>query len=399
MKILWVNANYLHPTTKGGQIRTLEMLKHIHKRHEVHYATFEDPGNDEGPRRAGEYSTQVHAFPHYAPSRNSLAFYAQVLKGAVSPIPVAISRWYSREMEHGLARLTAEEGFDAAVCDFLAPALQFPAIDKAILFQHNVETIIWRRHAEHAGNPVRRLYMKAQARRMFDFEAEICRRAGHIVAVSKNDTEIMRELFGVTRISDVPTGVDIDYFNPEDRTGETADLVFVGSMDWLPNIDGVTWFLDEILPLIRRRRPGCSVAIVGRKPPQSLFDRASADKLLHVTGTIPDIRPWLWGAAVSIVPLRIGGGTRLKIYEAMAAGTPVVSTTIGAEGLDVRHGANILLADDAAAFAESCLELLADEECRHRITCVARGHVAQNYSWDGVARSFEAVLESGPRFH
>lgn len=399
MKILWVNANYLHPTTKGGQIRTLEMLKHIHRRHEVHYATFEDPGNEEGPRGAVEYSSQVHAFPHYAPSHNSLLFYGQILKGVVSPIPVAISRWYSREMERGLLRLATEKRFDAAVCDFLAPALQFPAIDKAVLFQHNVETMIWRRHAEHAGDPVRRLYMNVQARRMFDFEAGICRRAGHIVAVSKNDTETMQELFGVTRISDVPTGVNTDYFNPEAQTGEWADVVFVGSMDWLPNVDGMTWFLDEILPLIRRRRPGCSVAIVGRKPPQSLLDRAVSDKLLRVTGTIPDIRPWLWGARISIVPLRIGGGTRLKIYEAMAAGAPVVSTTVGAEGLDVCHGANILLADDPVAFAESCLELLADEGRRHSIASAARGHVVQNYSWDGVARSFEAILESGPRFH
>jgi glycosyltransferase involved in cell wall biosynthesis len=170
-------------------------------------------------------------------------------------------------------------------------------------------------------------------------------------------------------------------------------------MDWLPNIDGMTWFLEEILPLIRHRRPDCSVAIVGRKPPQSLLDRATADKRLRVTGTIPDIRPWLWGARVSIVPLRIGGGTRLKIYEAMAARAPVVSTTVGAEGLDVQHGDNILLADDPAAFAECCLGLLADDERRRRIASAARDHVLRNYSWDGVARVFEGILESGPRFH
>jgi glycosyltransferase involved in cell wall biosynthesis len=240
--------------------------------------------------------------------------------------------------------------------------------------------------------------MNLQARRMFNFEADICRRAGHIVAVSKSDNETMRNLFGVTRVSDVPTGVDIDYFNPEGQTGSPADLVFVGSMDWLPNIDGMTWFLGEILPLIRRRRPDCSVAIVGRKPPQSLLERASSDKLLRVTGTIPDIRPWLWGARVSIVPLRIGGGTRLKIYEAMAAGAPVVSTTVGAEGLDVQHGNNILLADDPAAFAECCLGLLTHDERRRAMASTARDHVVRNYSWDGVARTFEAILESGPRF-
>src|SRR3981081_1862320 len=128
-------------------------------------------------------------------------------------------------------------------------------------------------------------------------------------------------------------------------------------MDWMPNVDGVDWFLNEVLPLIRKRKPDCSVAIVGRTPPERLTNLQKEDSKIIVTGTVPDVRPYLWGSPVSIVPLRIGGGTRLKIYEAMAAKIPVVSTTVGAEGLDVCNGENIHIADLPAEFAECCVTL------------------------------------------
>src|SRR5439155_21240770 len=167
-------------------------------------------------------------------------------------------------------------------------------------------------------------------------------------------------LFGVACVSEIPTGVNIEYFSPsEPRPSHGADLVFVGSMDWLPNVDGVQYFVREVLPSIRRRRPECTLAIVGRTPPPTVIQLAE-DPRIHVTGTVADIRPYLWGSAVAIVPLRIGGGTRLKIYEAMAARIPVVSTSVGAEGLVVNPPENIRIVDTPQDFADQCLELLGD---------------------------------------
>src|SRR6185437_13822916 len=134
--------------------------------------------------------------------------------------------------------------------------------------------------------------------------------------------------------------------------------VFVGSMDWMPNSEGILWFVREVLPVIRRRLPECSLTVVGRKPSEEILQLANDDPHITVTGTVPDVRPYLWQSSVSIVPLRIGGGTRLKIYEAMAARSPVVSTTIGAEGLTVSDGEDIRLADTSESFARICVELL-----------------------------------------
>ena len=168
-------------------------------------------------------------------------------------------------------------------------------------------------------------------------------------------------------------------------------------MDWLPNMDGMEDFLENILPRIRQRRPGCSLAIVGRNPPQKLKDLTAKDPKITVTGTVPDVRPYLWGSSVSIVPLRIGGGTRLKIYESMAAKTAVVSTTIGAEGLDINPPENIRFADAPEAFAEQCVELLEDASLRQRITTAGWEMVSSRFSWEQVTREFERILADGPR--
>jgi glycosyltransferase involved in cell wall biosynthesis len=367
------------------------MLRRLHRRHHIDYAALADPDEPEGVARAREYCARAFPFPFRAASKSSPRFAAQLLGGAFSPLPVAIRRWRHPEMERAVARLLRDEKYDCAVCDFLVTAVNFPDLAQATLFQHNVETVIWRRHAENASSPLRRAYFRLQEHRMSRFEASACRRARRVIAVSEEDAGTLRRMFG-TPSSWVPTGVDVGYFRPPEPVPPGGGLVFVGSMDWMPNADGVHWFLDEVLPLIRARRPGTSVTIAGRRPSEALLARAKSDPLLRVTGTVPDVRPHLWAAAASIVPLRIGGGTRLKIYESMAAGIPVVSTPIGAEGLDVSRGETILLAEDPQAFAACCLELLEDPGRRHALAEAALRHVTARYSWEQVSRRFEQLL-------
>lgn len=392
MKILWANLNLLHPTTKGGQIRTLEMLRVLHRRHEIHYVTFEDEDSAEGIRRSGEYCSRLHTIPRKLASKRSPAFAGQLARGVFSRVPVAVSRFHSPAMLQLITRLLSD-AFDAAICDFLAAASHFPDLSGCVLFQHNVETAIWRRHAAQAPDPLRKFYFHLQANRMLAYEGRMCRAAAHVVAVSKTDTESMLSLFGISRISEIPTGVNLDFFAPPGAAPRKADLVFIGSMDWLPNIHGVRRFVEEILPLIRRRRPGCSLAIVGRMPGKEITTLAERDPNITVTGTVPDVRPWLWGSLVSVVPLYIGGGTRLKIYESMAARIPVVSTSIGAEGLLIHPPGDIRIADAPEAFAEQCLELLDNPNERLRMAAAAQEMVASHFSWEQVARCFEQILE------
>ena len=396
MKILWVNPNFLHPTNKGGQIRTLEIVRALHARHEIHYAALTQDLNSEGPARANEYSTKSYAYLHAVPGKRSLAFAMQLAGGFLSDVPLAVSRFHSPQMTASLAALIEKEKFDRLVCDFLASAPHFLDPAKFVLFQHNVETMIWRRHAENAVGPLQRAYLQMQASRMEQYEGRICRAAGSIIAVSDVDARMMRDLFRAERVAAIPTGVNLGYFAvPAElpaRPANAADLVFVGSMDWMPNVDGVDYFAKNILPLIRQRKPDCSVAIVGRDPSPATLALADADPRFFVTGTVPDVRPYLWHAKASIVPLRVGGGTRLKVYESMAAGVPVISTTIGAEGLTYHAPTDIRIADEPQAFADQCVELLEQPATRANMAQAALRMVTDNFSSESVAKRFEELL-------
>jgi polysaccharide biosynthesis protein PslH len=363
----------------------------------------EDPRSPEGPRRADEYSARAYPFRYAAPAKPSPAFYAELARGLFSAVPVAVSRFCPPGMRLFLADLIRKERFDRAVVDHLAPTSYFPDLGHALLFQHNVETVIWRRNVEHAATPLRKAYFRLQAARMFEYERRVSLAAGHIVAVSEEDAGAMRSLFGVTRVTPISTGVNLEYFAsqqtglpPQAEPAPQAELVFVGSMDWLANIDAVTWFVREVLPLVRRQHPTIRLAVVGRTPSQEILDLAAADPGILVTGTVPDVRPYLWGAKISIVPLRIGGGTRLKIYESMAAGTALVSTAIGAEGLEVQHPLNIRIAATAGEFARECIDLLEHPEECLRLAAAAREMVTARCSWKAVAHEFEPILANAP---
>ncbi len=391
MKLLWVKTDFLHPTDRGGQIRTLETLRRLHQRHEVHYLAYDNPAQPEGLARAKEYCTTAYPVEHRIPEKTSPAFAAQLVAGLVSPLPVAAARWKSQAFEQQLKTVLAKHTFDSIVCDFLFPAANFSNLSNCTLFQHNVEAMIWDRHAQHGRTPLHRWYFGMQAKRMAAYEGEVCRAARNVIAVSEADAIMMRERYGVSRISAVPTGVDTEFFAPQGTATPLADLVFLGSMDWMPNIDGMLWFTAEIWPLIRAKRPQTTLAIVGRKPGPAMLALGGKPGI-KVTGTVPDVRPWLHGSKLSIVPLRIGGGTRLKIYESMAARIPVISTTVGAEGLDYRDGETIQIADTPALFAEHCLDLIEDVPSMNRMSEAAWNLVANHYSWHAVTKQFERCL-------
>ena len=398
MKILWVKTDFLHPTTRGGQIRTLEMVRELHKRHEVHYVAFDDPLNPEGLKRSSEYASYSYPVQHKVVPKSSPAFALQLLEGLVSPVPVAGARVCSTAMRDTIEKVAAAHDFDAKVCDFLFPSINIADLRTWTLFQHNVESVIWERHAQSGKTAAHRAYFALQAKRMSQWEKTVCRSVAQVIAVSETDEKLMRSRFGVEQVSSVPTGVDVDYFERPDSSSLLYDLVFVGSMDWMPNVDGMRWFLTHVFPLIRQEKSDCRLAIVGRNPPQELLD-AAKDPHITVTGTVPDVRPFLWQSALSVVPLRVGGGTRLKIFEAMAAGTPVVSTTIGAEGLPVRHGETIHIADTAQQFATDCLQLLTHPQKRQTMAQRAAELVVGNYSWEQVTKGFERLIVSSKPVH
>ena len=264
----------------------------------------------------------------------------------------------------------------------------------AVLCHHKVEAMTWRRHYEVQTNPLKKAYLYGQWLKARRFERAECRRFDAVVAVSREDAELMRREYGVAEVADVPTGVDIDYFRPTGaETVEPHGLVFTGSMDWLPNEDAIQFFTREILPLVRERVPQVKLTVVGRKPYASLLELAGRDPSIVVTGRVEDVRPYMERAAAYVVPIRVGGGTRLKIYEAMAMEKPVVSTTVGAEGLPLRDGEDLLLADTPRAFADAVVRVLEDAEFARRLGARAAAGVRERFGWERVADQFAELCE------
>jgi glycosyltransferase involved in cell wall biosynthesis len=393
MKILWICPFFLHPTDRGAQIRTLGTLKELHKRHEIHFAALNDPRNLEGRQRSSEYSSRHIAVVHSAPRRRSLGILPQLAGSIVNPVPLAVSRYASAKLKQEIDALIAAEHYDSIVCDFLAAAPNLGDLGECVLFQHNVETTIWQRHVEQCSSVPKKLFLQMQARKMEAYERKICSSVKHVIAVSEIDASRMKSMFGIEHVTSVPTGVDVEYFAPSGNAPSTSDMVFCGSMDWLPNVDAIEYFLAEVFPLIRKRLPETTFTIAGRSPDARVLKAVQGLAGVKVTGRVDDMRSYLWGAKISIVPIRIGGGTRLKIYECMAAGVPVVSTTVGAEGLRYNDGEDIVLADDPAGFAEACIRLLSDETRRNGLARNALSRSQREFSWEAVSREFEGILE------
>jgi polysaccharide biosynthesis protein PslH len=399
MRILWIKTSPLHPLTRGGDLRTFHLLRHLHSRHQVSFVGITaDAGQVAGTKQAGEYSTDAVWVnePRASLQLAKWRFLAGALTNLASSLPYAVARFRSSRLRQVLTAKLKEQCYDVVVADFLFPAASLPWEIKAasqcpwVLFQHNVESMIWRRRAE-GKKGVQALYYKSQRDRMLRFENDASRRFDGVLAVSDEDARIFKEEMNLANVLGVvPTGVDLDYFQSLPQTpSQVPTVMFMGSMDWYANVDGVNWFVDAVWPLVQREVPQAKFVVVGRKPPAEIQALATSGRNIEVTGTVPDVRPYLRGADVIVVPLRIGGGTRLKIYEAMAAEVPVVSTRIGAEGLAVEHGRHILLADTAVDTAAQVVAVLRGPELGAQLAHHALEEVARPCSWAAAAQIFE----------
>jgi sugar transferase (PEP-CTERM/EpsH1 system associated) len=401
VRILWLKTELLHPVDKGGKIRTYHMLKELLNEHQVTYLTLDDgTASTDARERAREYCHELVCVPHRTRAKFSGGFYADLVRNMASPLPYFMQKYKSAEMRREIEARVARDGFDVVICDFLMPSINVPQkLDTvAVLFQHNVEAIIWKRHYEVQKNPLKKAYLYGQWRKTLAFERDACRRFDYVVTVSREDRDTIRREYGVETVADVPTGVDTEYFRPQGTTkGEPCNLVFTGSMDWLPNEDAIRYFITEIMPLVKQAVPNVTLSVVGRSPTAGLLEMSKRDPSINVTGRVEDVRPYIERARAYIVPIRIGGGTRLKIYEAMAMEKPIISTTIGAEGLSVRDGCELLLADTPEEFSRKVVRTLTDEQFALELGERAAATVRERFGWGGVAASFADICRRALR--
>jgi sugar transferase (PEP-CTERM/EpsH1 system associated) len=392
LRILAVAARPFYPADSGGRIRSSQIFERLARMHHVTMLCFTTPEDrpEQVERMRACCSTLETIAWHETPKR-SPRFYAELAACLLSPLPYTVWKYRSDAMQRRIHTRLTSSGYDLLLCDFLQPSVN--CIDETftpkILFQHNVEAVIRQRQVRHVSNPVTRAYVQLEARKLRRFEQRAAEVFDRCIMVSDDDCQTMEAQYGVTSTTAVPTGVDIDYFTPG-QEGAAPEIVFVGSMDWLANQDAVAYFLAEILPRIRRQVPA-TFSIVGRNPPEAMRRQAARVPDVHVTGTVEDVRPYVARAQLYVVPLRIGGGTRIKIFEAMAMKKAILSTSIGAEGLPVTHGEDLLIADQPEVFAEQAIRLLREPALRQRLGDAARTLVASRFTWDAAAARFADV--------
>jgi sugar transferase (PEP-CTERM/EpsH1 system associated) len=395
MKITWVKAGGLVPLDSGGKIRSFHIARELARNHEVTLFTFYVENQNDEHHTLSSIFYNVVTHPLKVRTGRGFSETLSYLSAFFSPLPYAFTKYCRPDVAGHLHEILAADRYDVILCDFLnaAGAVPFNLGIPVVIFTHNVEAMIWKRHWEVATNPVWKFVCKREYLRMRKTEIDYLRQSTHVLTVSEADTALFAQCISPDKITTIPTGVDIDYFKPM-GDGDTNSIVFTGSMDWMPNADGILYFVERILPTIRRKHPKTTLWVVGRKPGKRIKALAESYKGIQVTGRVEDIRPYIAKSSVYVVPLRVGGGTRLKIYEAMAMGKAVVSTTIGAEGLPVTCGTNIILADEPSQFAEAVNRLLEDLDERRRIGDTARRLVEEKYSWATAAKHVERALNN-----
>jgi polysaccharide biosynthesis protein PslH len=396
MKILWVKAGGLVPPDIGGKIRSYNILRQLATKHPVTFFTFYAAHSNDIHEDLSHIFHRVIAIPLELPPARGIAEFRDYILGLFSREPYNLTKYCRRQIRKRLRDLLREEAHDVILCDFLIPAGAIPwdwPLPK-VLFAHNVEAMIWRRHFEVARNPLWKAVSWLEWKRMAGAEQRYLRKANHVITVSNNDRDTFAKFLDPEKITVTPTGADTEFFRPTAEAELPDSLVFTGAMDWLPNEDGISYFINDILPLIRREVPGTTLCIVGRNPSKRLGDLVSKTSSIQLTGWVNDVRPYVAQRAVYIVPLRIGGGTRLKIFEAMSMGKAIVSTSIGAEGLPVEDGRDLLIANNPVTFAQSTIQLLRSPLRRAQIGQAARSLVESKYSWAAVSEQFARVLES-----
>jgi len=391
-RVLFVTSRLPFPPKEGHQLRSWHLLRALASEHEVTLLSF--LRRDDDASAVASLPVQlagVETFPIES-ERSRLALLSALVRGSFGSEPFVAAKYASQAMR---ARIAALAGTVDAVHFDMLPLMRYadavPASVPVVYNAHNVEHQLLETRARIHPNRLARMFLRWQAPRLRTFERDACRRARLVLACSGTDAQLLRPLAPGVRVAIVPNGVDLEANLPARTPTGKARLVFVGQMGWFPNRDGVEWFLREVFPRILIMRPDAEFMLVGKHDALPI----PADVASHVTlaGFVPDLRPAVHSASVYVVPLRAGSGTRLKVLEAMALGKAIVTTSVGSEGIVLRHGQSALYADDAAGFADAVVSLLESPALRERLARAARSCAELHYGWDSIGRDLLVFYE------
>jgi glycosyltransferase involved in cell wall biosynthesis len=410
MKILWLSHFVPYPATGHGALqRTHHLLRQAARRHEVHLVSVSQPGTLdaagllEADRELATLVASVRLFPLPADRRG-------LHRGAAVARSVAGARSYWDEWFHVPAmaaevrRLAAAHAFDAVHLDavFLAPYLDAVPGVPLVLNHHNLESHLLHRRAAAHGSRAGAWFFANQARKVEAAEAQLAQRAAMNLVVSDLDGERLRVVAPHAAVTTVANGVDIEFFQPTPGVAPTPGaVVFAGGMDWFPNRAAIQWLATDVWPTLARDNPDRAVTVIGRNPPAEIVDLAARDGRVRALGFVDDVRPHISRAAAYVCPIQVGGGTRLKILDALAMRRPLVSTAVGVEGLGMTEGVHYLAAETPDAFSQQLGRLERDPALGARLATAGRAFVEERYSWatigDVLGGAYEAAVQRAER--
>jgi glycosyltransferase involved in cell wall biosynthesis len=397
MDVVLVDGDVSYPATSGKRLRTLNLLLRLARSHRITYIARCHHGAQEA-RPAREFLRDHGVEPILvedpAPRKGGESFYARLTCNLLSPLPYCVASHQSEQLRQALENHTGRRRVDLWQFEWTAHVglLRRPRAPR-VLVSHNVDTLIWQRYLETEANPLKRWYIHGQWRKWEAFERRAFAAVERIVAVSPEDADLIRTRFGVQRVDVVENGIDSASYAEVRPEPQPNTVLFLGSLEWRPNLDAVRLLLDTVFPTLRALQPAARLLIVGRNAPSWLARRAEALAGVELHSNVPDVRSYLARSTVMTVPLRIGGGSRLKILEALACGLPVVSTRIGAEGLALRDGSHLTLADGPQEMASALADCLRQPEKFRLLAAAGQRLVRQHYDWDTLAGKHEAVWE------
>ena len=394
MEILFLAPRPPWPTDTGAKIRTFHLLEALARAHEVTCATFIDGPEDAAAAEALRAKVPLRHLELVPRPHGLLVRGLDAARGVLGPLPYSMRKYERAAMASAVRRVVDARHPALVHCDHLhmAPYGAKSGVPFTI-DEHNVESLIWRRYAS-SKRGLERLAFAEQAFLWTRAEGRAAAQAWLCLMTSEADRRQLLRL-APARAVVVPNGVNLEYFGDlKVAPAESGAIVLTGSMDWQPNEDAAVWFVEAIMPEARRALGGARFAAVGRNPSAKVQKLAGPDVV--VTGTVPDVRPYLRGALALVVPIRVGGGTRLKILEAFAARVPVVSTRVGAEGIACEDGRDILYAETPAEFAAALARLKADAALRERLTTAGRALVEARYGWQAIGGELARIYAAAP---
>lgn len=401
MKILFVAPYLPSPARFGGQRRMEGLVRGLARDHEVSFVSFNssDAYTEESVVATEAYCKSVKTLPDLDPrtvgEKRKLQLRSLVSRRSFESLQVARRKDFQRLIDQQLAA----DDFDVVQVEFANMAqYRFRSPRKQpvlILDEHNIEYDLQKRTAGSADGALRLVYNSLNWRKLGFEERGAWKRFDGVVLTSDRDRDVLRQSNTSVPTKVIPNGVDVDQFRPSEQATDTDHLLFFGANNYFPNHDALLYFIDEVLPKIVEKRPNAKLSIVG--PGVQPAVQAKASKHVEIVGFVDDLMPHLERASVIVVPLRIGGGTRLKIVEAMAKSKAIVSTRIGAEGIDVTHGKDVLLADDAQGLANEVVRVLEDPALARRLGEKARELAVQSYAWAAIVRRLEDFYREARR--